>query len=258
MQETLIRLAPAALWLTVLWLTESLLATPHRGRVRHGFTNLALAGINGLILFFTFGATSVWICQISPVQPPASLAILHWLACFVALDLFSYLWHRLNHAVPVLWRLHSVHHSDANMDVTTAGRFHVAELGAGGILRLPVLYFLGVPTTALLAYETVLVLVSMFHHSAISLGRFDRRLRWFTASPLMHSIHHSRDPVDFNTNFSSVFSIWDRLFRTLRITDRPDSHGLDGINADSLASMYKLPFVRDRSDEDSSKPTLWS
>ena len=146
---------------------------------------------------------------------------------FLALDLFSYLWHRANHRFPLLWRFHAVHHSDSAMDVTTAGRFHVAELGVAGMVRLPLLYLLGVSTAALLIYETTLVMISMMHHSTITLGRFDRIARTVVVTPSVHSVHHSRDPDLYGCNYSSVLSVWDRLFRTLRLPCGPIQHGLD-------------------------------
>ncbi len=116
--------------------------------------------------------------------------------------------HRANHRFPILWRFHEVHHSDDAMDVTTSGRFHFVELGLGAIIRLPVLYVCGVTPNVLLVYETTLVAVSMLHHSLINLGRLDPILRTFIVTPAMHSIHHSRDPIHFERNFSSVLSIW--------------------------------------------------
>lgn len=248
MEDLALRLAPASLWLATLWYIESFATNHAPGRFRHGLINLSLAGINGLFLFFTFGALSIWVCTVSPVVVPMWIAIPHAVACFVALDLFSYIWHRLNHAIPVLWRVHSVHHSDDEMDVTTAGRFHAMEITIGAVLRLPFLYTFGVSATSLLVYETSLVLVSMLHHAKLSLGRYDRFLRWVTASPLMHSIHHSREPLDFGSNFSSVLSVWDRLFSTYRLTDSPLRHGLDGITPRSLGSLFRQPFGKDDQD----------
>lgn len=131
------------------------------------------------------------------------------------------------------------------MDVTTAARFHFLEIATGGVLRLPLLFVIGVSPPTLLAYETTLLLVSMLHHSTISFGGYDRWLRILIATPRMHSIHHSRDPRHFGTNFSSVFSVWDRLFATHQLTERPISHGLAGRDEQSLAQLMKMPFARE-------------
>ncbi len=242
MEETFYRLAPASLWLAILWLAESFVVVSPPGRWQHGLRNLALAGINGLFLFFTLGGVSIWIASVSPFAPSSVWVIPHAVVCFVVLDLFSYGWHRLNHAVPMLWRLHSVHHSDEHMDVTTAGRFHAGELAVGALLRLPLLYCMAVSTTTLLAYETVLVLVSMLHHSSISLGRWDRSFRMLISTPAMHSIHHSRNPSHFGSNFSSVFSVWDRVFATFQLTNAPISHGLENANGKTLRSLITMPL----------------
>ncbi|EMI55824.1 sterol desaturase family protein [Rhodopirellula sallentina] len=250
MDDLILRLAPASLWLAILWCVETFVGAPAPNRFRHGFVNLSLAAINGVLLFFTFGALSIWVCTVSPVVTESPFVFLHSVACFFALDLFSYCWHRLNHSVPALWRIHSVHHSDAQMDVTTAGRFHALEIAIGALLRLPVLYALGVSTITLVAYETTLVLVSMFHHSKLNLGVYDWHFRLITASPLMHSIHHSCDPRDYGSNFSSVLSLWDRVFSTLRLTERPLKHGLEGSCPESLGSLVARPFVADPNSAD--------
>jgi sterol desaturase/sphingolipid hydroxylase (fatty acid hydroxylase superfamily) len=249
MDDLILRLGPASVWLAILWCIESFVGPPTSQRIQHGLINLALAGLNGLVLFSTLGALSIWVASVSPFKPPASFGAAHAIACFVALDLLSYCWHRLNHTVPLLWRFHSVHHSDTEMDVTTAGRFHTFEIAIGAVLRLPLLYFLGVSSMTLVAYETTLLLVSMFHHSSLSLGSYDRYYRLLSASPRMHSIHHSRERIDHDSNFSSVFSLWDRVFGTFRLTDGPVSHGLDHVDSKSLTTLIVQPFVTSHSRE---------
>ncbi|WP_246146894.1 sterol desaturase family protein [Rubripirellula lacrimiformis] len=185
----------------------------------------------------------MYVCSVSSAEP---FGLVRVVLSFLALDLFSYLWHRANHRFALLWRFHAVHHSDSAMDVTTAGRFHVVELGIAGIVRLPLLYLLGVSTTALLIYETALVMVSMMHHSTIALGRFDRIARTFFVTPSIHSVHHSRDSDLYACNYSSVLSVWDRLFRTFHLTRGPVQHGLDTHNdRKSVRSLLASPFHND-------------
>ncbi len=237
------RLAPAAIWLAIIWLAETYFAAPRLGRLQHGAINLALAALNGGLLFFSVGLLSVFVCSLSSAEP---FALVRIVLSFLALDLFSYLWHRANHRFLLLWRFHAVHHSDSAMDVTTAGRFHVAELGVAAMVRLPLLYLLGVSTAALLIYETALVMVSMMHHSTITLGRFDRIARTVVVTPSVHSVHHSRDPDLYGCNYSSVLSVWDRLFRTLRLSCGPIQHGLDTHNDyRSVRSLLASPFRDD-------------
>jgi len=248
MDDAALRLIPASLWFAIIWLAESFTVAPRPRRIRHGVRNLTLAGLNGLILFFTVGLFSIAVCANSPDFSSMPLSVTHGAVCFLVLDLFSYLWHRLAHAVPLLWRIHCVHHSDDQMDVSTAGRFHVAELAITAILRLPILYVLGVNTSVLLAYETALVAVSMLHHSSISLGRSDALLRLLITTPSMHSVHHSRDPVHFGFNFASVFSFWDRIFSTYRIVHTSVTHGLAGCDGKSFISLLTMPLDSPRRD----------
>lgn len=243
LSHAIARLIPAAVWLGILWSAESYVAVPRARRLRHGAANLAMAAINGLLLFFTVGSMSVYICE------HAEHRWFGWaspLVAFLGLDLFCYLWHRANHRVRWLWRFHRVHHADSAMDVTTAGRFHVGELGMAALVRLPLLYGLGVSTSLLLTYETTLLAVSMFHHANVRLGPWDAVLQTLLVTPGMHSIHHSRDPGHFDRNFSSVLSIWDRLFGTFHTTTAAIEHGLDGIHeaqAICVRSMLSAPFT---------------
>lgn len=237
-----IRLIPAALWLGIIWTAETYVARPSNNRIRHGLANLALAAFNGVTLFFSVGLLSVFICD---HVHHAWFGIATPLVAFLGLDFFGYLWHRASHRSQILWRFHRVHHSDNAMDVTTSGRFHFVELGLGAVVRLPVLYVLGVSEVMLLVYETTLVATSMLHHSTINLGRCDRILRTIIVTPAMHSMHHSREPIHFSHNFSSVLSIWDRLFGTFGITSMPITHGLqelDDSNAHCVRVMLISPF----------------
>ncbi len=240
--HAMMRLIPATLWLALIWTIETCVSQPQTDRVRHGIANLAVAAVNGLLLFFTVGLLSIYICDRYGTD---RLVDASSIVAFVGLDLFGYFWHRANHRFRFLWRFHAVHHSDNAMDVTTSGRFHFMELGIGALIRLPVLYMLGVSASLLVVYETTLVAVSMFHHSTIRLGRWDPILRAIIVTPAMHSVHHSRDPVHFEHNFSSVFSIWDRLFGTFWTTTETISHGLNGrddAKTHCVRSMLAAPF----------------
>ncbi len=240
--NTAVRLIPAALWLAIIWTAETCVSRPRHNRVRHGVANLSLAAINGALLFFSAGLLSVYVCGRFAHN---WFGIASPLVAFFGLDLFGYLWHRANHRFSILWRFHEVHHSDNAMDVTTSGRFHFVELGVGAIIRLPALYVLGVNAWMLLIYETALVAVSMLHHSTIDLGKCDPILRAIIVTSAMHSIHHSRDPIHYEQNFSSILSIWDHLFGTFGTSSGTISHGLKGFddsNKNSIGSMLAAPF----------------
>jgi sterol desaturase/sphingolipid hydroxylase (fatty acid hydroxylase superfamily) len=144
---------------------------------------------------------------------------------FLALDALFYFQHRIAHVVPVLWRLHRVHHADTAMDVSTAHRVHPLETLWVTFLRVSLAVLLGIPIEVFVAFVVALNLLSMFNHSNISLPvRVERALRLLIVTPQMHETHHSAHRRDYDTNFAFVFSFWDRLFRT----HKPATETVDG------------------------------
>ena len=252
LQHIVLRIAPAAIILGIIWTVECLSARPTQAKWRHGFRNLSLAAINGFTIFFTLGMASIAVADYSTrnfrglLQSYPLETWLHICLSLLALDLFGYLWHRANHTSSILWRFHRVHHSDHAMDVTTSGRFHVIELATAALIRLPIVVLLGTSTRELLLYESTLVSFSMFHHSTIRLGKADTLIRLLIVTPQMHSVHHSRAQADIRSNYASVLSLWDRLFGTHRSAGPGGLHGLDGFDDDarqSLAGMLATPFL---------------
>lgn len=133
------------------------------------------------------------------------------------LDLAIYLQHVLVHAVPVLWRLHRMHHADLDYDVTTGLRFHPLEILLSMGLKLVVVSVLGAPAVAVLVFEVLLNATAMFNHGNVRLpAGIDRVLRWMVVTPDMHRVHHSVIPAETNSNFGFNLPWWDRLFRTYR------------------------------------------
>ncbi|MFA6963083.1 MAG: sterol desaturase family protein, partial [Opitutaceae bacterium] len=129
---------------------------------------------------------------------------------------------RLNHVWPFLWRFHRLHHADREMNVTTANRFHIGEIVLSSLLRVPLLALLGVRLEELALYETALFAVVQFHHANIGLPEWlDRALRCVIVTPYLHKVHHSVVRAEADSNFSSLFSWWDRLFRTFRLSRDP-------------------------------------
>ena len=137
---------------------------------------------------------------------PARLVV-----ALVLLDGWMYLWHRANHAIPILWRFHRMHHSDTRMDVTTATRFHLGEHVGASVLRLGMIPLLGFELWNLVAYDALVIAVTQFHHADISIGRADRWLRLFIVTPFMHKVHHSDWRPETDSNYSTILSVWDRL-----------------------------------------------
>jgi sterol desaturase/sphingolipid hydroxylase (fatty acid hydroxylase superfamily) len=136
---------------------------------------------------------------------------------FLALDLAIYLQHIVFHKVPVLWRLHRMHHADLDVDVTTGIRFHPIEILISLAIKIAVIIALGIPAVAVLAFEVVLNATSMFNHSNVAMPAWlDRALRLLLVTPDMHRVHHSVIRRETDSNFGFNLTWWDRLFRTYR------------------------------------------
>jgi sterol desaturase/sphingolipid hydroxylase (fatty acid hydroxylase superfamily) len=138
-------------------------------------------------------------------------------ASVILLDLAIYFQHVLFHAVPVLWRLHRMHHADLDIDVTTGLRFHPLEILLSMVIKLAVVVALGAPAVAVLLFEVLLNATSMFNHSNVRIPEvFDVVLRWLVVTPDMHRVHHSILIRETNSNFGFNLPWWDRLFGTYR------------------------------------------
>jgi sterol desaturase/sphingolipid hydroxylase (fatty acid hydroxylase superfamily) len=243
--------------LVVLWLLETGLPLfvdrPHR--YRHAWRNLVVAGMNlGVIGALFAGA----VAGVAAWAERSHFGLLHqfaapfWVEVSLALLLFDawmYLWHRANHSVPFLWRFHRMHHSDPQMDVTTGLRFHFGEIVVSSALRLAVIPLLGLQLWQVILYETILLPVIAFHHSNVAMPeRYDRLLRAVIVSPNMHRVHHSDWQPETDSNFSSIFSWWDRFGRTLRLREdvRTLRYGLrqfQGEEWESLWGLLKTPLA---------------
>lgn len=154
-----------------------------------------------------------------------------WIAVLVSvalLDFVIYLQHVMFHAVPVLWRLHMVHHADLDYDVTTGLRFHPIEMILSMGIKLAAVALFGPPAIAVLIIEVLLNGTAMFNHGNIRLNlKIDRVLRLLVVTPDMHRVHHSVHPREANTNFGFNLPWWDRLFGTYR--DQP-TEGHEGMS----------------------------
>ncbi|TDJ25885.1 MAG: sterol desaturase family protein [Gammaproteobacteria bacterium] len=184
-------------------------------------SNLGIAAINTILLriIVPTGAIGLAIAVeenswglLNQLMLPGWFAIL---LSVLILDLAIYLQHVMFHAVPVLWRLHRMHHTDLDFDVTTGSRFHPLEIILSMGIKLVVVATLGVPAIAVLIFEILLNVTSMFNHSNVRLPlSLDQILRWFVVTPDMHRIHHSIIPREANSNFGFNLPWWDRLLGT--------------------------------------------
>ena len=222
---------------------------PRAGRVRHAARNLTVAGINAVALAVLFAGATVAVADYSAERGAGLLRLirlpeaLHAAAAFVLLDAWTYWWHRANHRVRFLWRFHRMHHSDPEMDVTTATRFHLGEIAMSSLLRLGLIPIAGIPLTTLLVYDLLLLVLTQFHHANLALTPgVDQAVRWFVVSPNMHKVHHSRWQPETDSNYTSVLSVWDRIFGTYREKEdcRAIRLGLEGYDADDRQSVTGL------------------
>lgn len=134
---------------------------------------------------------------------------------FLLLDYLIYWWHRLNHRLPFLWRFHQVHHADPEMDASTALRFHFGELILSSVQRTLLVLLFGFSLNVLIVFDLIVTSSALFHHSNLALNKsLEKYLRMIIVTPTFHQNHHSYFQKETDSNFSAIFSVWDRLHRT--------------------------------------------
>lgn len=222
--EAALRLFAFAGALALLALAERL--WPARGdarAARRQAVNLGLVAIDTALLRLLFPLLAVGMALRMQGQDAGLFNRLDWPAwlalplAVLALDLAIYWQHRLLHAVPLLWRLHRVHHSDLAFDVTTGVRFHPLEIALSMAVKLGLVFLLGPDPRAVIAFELLLSLGSLITHTDIALPpRLDGVLRWALVTPSMHRIHHSVRREETDSNYGFHLSVWDRLFGSYR------------------------------------------
>ena len=192
-------------------------------------------------------SSSFGLMRLMELPGAAELALV-----FVLLDLSFYYWHVANHRIALLWRIHNVHHIDPDLDVTTAFRFHFAEVALSAAFRAAQIVLIGPSLAAYAIYELFFQLGTLFHHSNLRLPLgLERLLNKLLVTPRMHGIHHSRIRHETNSNFGVVFPWWDRIHGTLRL-NVPQASIVIGIPAYSRPQdnrpghCFALPFRRQR------------
>jgi len=171
---------------------------------------------------------------------------------FLLLDYTNYLWHILNHKIPFLWRFHLVHHTDVDLDVTTAIRFHAGEMITSVFFRGLAVFVIGASPVIVLVYEIFFEAATQFHHSNWKLPfKTEKFINRMVVTPRMHGIHHSIIKDETDSNYSVIFSFWDRLHSTINL-NIPQKQIVTGVpaydNPDELTIGYllKLPFTKIR------------
>jgi sterol desaturase/sphingolipid hydroxylase (fatty acid hydroxylase superfamily) len=239
-----------------LWVLESIvpLYSFRNSRVRHAMPNLFLT----LMLVLTnlsLSFSSVYLAEFSVhngigLFPVLGLSALGQIIFGVlVLDLCAYFAHVLLHKTWLGWQFHRVHHSENAVDVTTAFRQHPGETVWRILWQLAAIIVFGIPLWIVIVYLILSGLNAELEHANIRLNpRIDRWLRLLVVTPNMHKVHHSRDQKETDSNYSNIFSLWDRLFGTYTssVDFRKLSYGLDGfdvIERQTLRGLLKMPFV---------------
>jgi len=248
-------LAAMALWERIA--PRRSLALPRSAR---WFSNLGLMVLGSLAARLLVPVAATGVALFAARQESGlfnQVAMPGWVALAVSvvvLDAAIYLQHLMFHAVPVLWRLHLVHHADIDFDTTTGVRFHPIEMVLSLLIKCAVILLLGPPVAAVIVFEVLLNATALFNHGNVRLPRaLDRRLRWLVVTPEMHRVHHSVHSNETNSNFGFNLPWWDHLCGTYR--DQPrDGHtamtiGLheprDPRDVAYLSGMLRLPFSRE-------------
>lgn len=237
------------------------LASPRRplttSKTRRWVTNLGIVALDTVLARLIFQVAAVGVALIAADKGWGLFNGLNWpvwlevLLTVVLLDFAIYIQHVLFHAIPVLWRLHMVHHADLDYDVTTGARFHPIEILLSVGIKMGVVILLGAPAAGVVAFEVILNATAMFNHSNVKIPTgLDSLLRLFVVTPDMHRVHHSDIPNETNSNYGFNLPWWDRLMGTY--TAQP-SQGHDGMTIGlrqfrdpkklGLLGVLALPFT---------------
>lgn len=166
-------------------------------------------------------------------------------ADLLLLDVLIYWWHRANHVVPLLWRFHAVHHLDRFLDTTSAVRFHAGEVLLSALARGGVIVLLAIPLSSVLAFEALVLMAAIFHHSNLRLPpALELALSRLVVTPSIHWVHHHRLRADTDSNYCTILSLWDRLFASrsphARAPDMPI--GVEAREEEPVLGLLAAPF----------------
>ena len=211
--------------------------------------------MNGLLVSAVCGACFLLESggRLSPALPLGRWlpgAVPRIVFCVALLDLVTYGLHRAYHRVPFLWRFHAVHHTDLDLDVSSASRFHTGEVLLSSAVRLALVVALGLPAAGLVAFEISLLACAQFQHANVALPERVEDALWKTlVPPAMHRIHHAPSRADTDSNYGTILTLWDELFGTLnrRRADVSPAFGIPGARDPGrlgLAWLALLPFRR--------------
>ncbi len=264
MSESAIRLSIffGVLIVMALWEVASPKRQPRYSRKQRWPSNVGIVVVDTLLarLLVPAGLVSVaWYAQ------SQNLGLLQWVSwplwlevtvAVMVLDVTIYWQHRLFHRVPVLWRLHKVHHTDPDFDVTTGLRFHPIEIILSLVIKGAAVVMIGAPAVAVIIFEVILSACSLFNHGNVALpASVERWVRKLLVTQEMHRIHHSTVRQETNSNYGFSVSWWDFIFRSYTHRAGAGSDGLDigltqyrdGKQITRLWELLRMPFVRPKS-----------
>lgn len=228
-------------------------------KAKRWISNLGIVVLNTIVIRLLFPITALGVALIAADRQWGLLNILpfpHWarvVIAVLALDLIIYAQHVVMHKIPILWKLHRVHHVDLDFDVTTGGRFHPVEIMISMLIKFAAIVALGAPALAVVIFEVVLNATAMFNHSNVRLPLgLDRLLRLVVVTPDMHRVHHSVIRRETDSNFGFNLPWWDRIFGSYRAQPESGHTGMqigvehirDQALCVNLIGMLKLPFLR--------------
>lgn len=252
--ENIIRISAFVGMLILMLCLESLIPrrNPNKSRWSRRLNNLLLIILTTLAIRFLLPVLATLNMAglakdkqwglLNQIELPLPVSIL---IAIILLDLLIYAQHVLFHKVPILWRLHRVHHSDQDLDVTTGIRFHPIEILLSLLIKAIGIAIIGAPALAVLIFELLLNITPMFNHSNINIPeKFDRYLRWFIVTPDMHRIHHSIYQPETDSNYGFSVPWWDRLFKTYTANPRDGQTtmtiGLDHFPGSETIKLHTL------------------
>ncbi len=190
------------------------------------FTNITIVILDSLVLRFLFPLLAVGIAHYASETNIGlfnNIPLNEWIVFFISLlllDLLIYGQHVMMHKIPLLWRLHRMHHTELALDVTSAVRFHPIEIIISMLIKMAFVLIMGIPAPAVIVFEILLNGLALFNHSNLKLALpIEKFLRTFIITPEVHWIHHSDISSETNSNFGFNLCIWDKLFRTY--VDKP-------------------------------------
>jgi len=222
-----------------------------QSKLKRWLGNISLVALDTLIvrLLLPAGAAGVALwCEAQHIgllhmlELPDGLSVL---IAVILLDLAIYVQHVVFHAVPVLWRVHMVHHADRDLDVSSGLRFHPLEILLSMLIKMSLIALFGVPLLAVIIFETILNGMAMFNHANVRLPLgMDRILRLLLVTPDMHRVHHSVIVRETNSNYGFNLSLWDRLFGTYRAQPEAGHDGMHiGLSQYQDAPTYRLDWL---------------